>query len=311
MSVSAPLSAAPDLTQRFDEWMRVLTIERRCSRHTLRAYQSDIHAIFDFFTRHFGRPPSLNDLGGAQLADFRSWLTKATVDGLGASSRARALSSLRSFMRWLDKNGHLHNAAIRHVRAPRQKKKLPRSLAPEQAKRVLDETDALDKPDWVVARDRALFALLYGCGLRIDEALSLNDGDAPRDGVLRVMGKGRKERQVPVLPVVDGLWREYMKLRPFAFDKSAPLFRGLRGGRLHQGVAQRDMRQLRRALGLPETLTPHALRHSFATHILVAGGDLRVIQEMLGHASVSTTQRYTDLDQRQLMDIHKKFHPRG
>ena len=306
-----PLSAAPDVTARYQEWLQVLSVEKKFSAHTLRAYQADIESVFVFLTSHCARPPSLQDLSQVSLADFRSWLSKKTMQGHSAATRARTLSSLRSFMRWLDKNGHVHNAAILHVRTPKLPKKLPRSLGAEEAKSVLTKTEELNADRWIIARDRALFALLYGCGLRIDEALQLNDGDAPRDGVLRVMGKGRKERDVPVLPVVQAFWDAYVSERPFAFEKGQAFFKGVRGGRLNQGVAQRDMRLLRTNLGLPQTLTPHALRHSFATHLLQAGGDLRVIQEMLGHASVSTTQRYTDVNNEYLMDIHKKFHPRG
>lgn len=308
-----PLSAAADLQAVFAQWTLYLTHEKHFSHHTLRAYLSDVHYFCDFLTAHLARPPSLHDLGEASIRDFRSWLAKRTGEGAGAATRARALASLRNFMKWMDKNGHLHNPAIGRVRTPKQPKKLPRALPPDQARKLVDNAGMLAPEDaeWVGLRDCALFMLLYGCGLRIDEALQLNHGTRPQRGEVRVMGKGRKERIVPVLPVVEKTIDAYVAGAPFAWEKETPLFMGERGKRLHQGVAQKRLRDLRRALGLPETLTPHALRHSFATHILAGGANLRVIQELLGHASVTTTQRYTDYDNAQLLEIYKKSHPRA
>lgn len=306
-----PVSAAADLAAKFGEWMHYLETEKRYSRHTLRAYHADLHEFFDFLTRHAGKPPSMHDLGETSIRDFRGWLSKRTVEGAGAATRARALSSVRNFLKWLDRNGHLHNPAIAAIRTPKQPKKIPRALPPKQAKEVIDHADELPKEHWVGLRDRALFMLLYGCGLRIDEALKLSFAQRPQNGEVRVMGKGGKERLVPVIPVVERLMGEYLAACPFPMEKEQPLFRGARGGRLNQGVAQRDLRNLRKSFGLPETATPHALRHSFATHILVNGADLRTIQELLGHASVSTTQRYTDYDNAQIMEIYMKAHPRA
>jgi integrase/recombinase XerC len=304
-------SAAPDLAEKFRQWLDFLAHEKHFSRHTLRAYTKDLLIFFEFMTKHMGSPPSMDDLGDASIIDFRSWLTKDAMAGTGPATRARHLSSVRSFLKWLDRQGHLHNPAISSLRTPKQPKKLPRILPPEQAvKAALDQGAAPDEP-WVGLRDRALFTLLYGCGLRIDEALQLNFGDRPRDGDLRVMGKGRKERLVPVLPIVEKAMMVYIAACPFPPEKTEPLFRGVRGGRLNQGVAQRQMRILRGRLSLPATLTPHALRHSCATHILVNGGDLRLIQELLGHASLRTTQRYTDFDNKQLLAIYDKAHPRS
>lgn len=306
-----PFSAAADLADKCGLWVHYLRAEKRFSKHTLRAYLSDLHYFLDFLTQHLGKPPSMNDLGEATIRDFRSWVSKKAAEGSGASTRARALASLRNFLRWLDKNGHLHNPAISALRTPKMPKKIPRALPPVQAKQVVDEGDAAAADSWMGARDRALFTLLYGCGLRIDEALQLNFGNRPQNGEVRVMGKGRKERIVPVIPIVEKMLAAYIEVAPATFEKDTPLFLGSRGGRLHQGVAQRQLRHLRRKLNLPESLTPHALRHSFATHILVNGADLRVIQELLGHASVSTTQRYTDYDNAQLLEIYKKSHPRA
>jgi len=310
-SPHAPPSAAPDLAAIFAAWLAFLEHEKRFSRHTLRAYGKDLFYFFEFLTSHLGKPPSMNDLGDTPLRDFRGWLAKETARGLSAASRARHLSSVRSFLKWLDKQGHLHNAAIGQVRTPKKPQRLPRALPPDQAKMATLGAHAGADEAWMGLRDRAVFTLLYGCGLRIDEALQLNFGTRPRNAEVRVMGKGSRERLVPVIPVVEKVLQEYISVCPFPFEKTTPLFLGARGGRLNQGVAQRQLRILRRALGLPETLTPHALRHSFATHILVNGADLRSIQELLGHASLKTTQRYTDFDNRQLLEIYDKAHPRA
>jgi len=302
---------APDLAEKYAAWVTYLSLEKRFSKHTLRAYTADMEYFFGFLTNHLGKPPSMHDLGGATIRDFRSWLSKKTVEGAGAATRARSLASVRNFLKWLDRNGHLHNPAISSIRTPKLPKKIPRALPPKQAKEVIDHADELPRQPWAGLRDRALFMLLYGCGLRIDEALKLNYGTRPQQGEVRVMGKGGKERLVPVIPVVERMLGEYLAAAPVAWEKETPLFLGVKGGRLSQGVAQRDLRNLRKAFGLPESVTPHALRHSFATHILAGGGDLRVIQELLGHASVSTTQRYTDYDNAQLMSIYMKAHPRA
>ncbi|MBI3440857.1 MAG: tyrosine recombinase XerC [Proteobacteria bacterium] len=310
--ISSDPSAAADLAERFGDWIHFLQNEKHFSRHTLRAYSKDLLYFFAFLTQHIGRPPSLNDLGGTTLQDFRSWLSKQVIVGNGNATRARHLSSLRSFLKWLDKQGILHNPAIQSIRTPKQPKKLPRALPVHQAKMITGDIEGISRQEkWIASRDRALFTLLYGCGLRIDEALQLNYGARPHNGELRVMGKGRKERLVPVLDVVKQMIDAYIAESPFPFEKDTPLFLGSRGGRLHQGVAQRQLRILRKKLGLPEILTPHALRHSFATHILVNGANLREIQELLGHASISTTQRYTDFDDAQLMAVYKKSHPRA
>lgn len=305
-------SAAADLTARYHDWVAFLQNEKHFSRHTLRAYTKDILYFLDFLTSHLGKLPSLNDLGDTSLRDFRSWLSQRMAAGASNATRARQLSSIRSFLKWLDKNGHLHNAAIGGVRTPKLPHKLPRALPVEQAKMLAHNLEGIAHQDtWIAYRDRALFTLLYGCGLRIDEALQLNYGNRPQMGEVRVIGKGSKERLVPVMEIVEKMIAEYIAQSPFPFDKETPLFLGNRGGRLNQGVAQRQLRILRGQLGLPESLTPHALRHSFATHILVNGGNLRVIQELLGHSSVSTTQRYTDFDNKQLMEIYNKAHPRA
>lgn len=311
MGAAATINAAPDLAEKYLDWVKYLTHEKRFSRHTLRAYLFDIGEFFAFLTNHFGKPPSLNDLGDAKLADFRGWLTKKTVTGAGPATRARALASVRNFLHWLDKNGHLHNPAIGALRTPKQPKRLPRTLPVDQAKKLVAEAHTVPEETWIGLRDRALFTLLYGAGLRIDEALRLNHADLPRDGQIRVLGKGSKERMVPVLPIIEDMIAAYLAECPFPASKERPVFVGARGKRLNQGVAQKAMRDVRRALNLPESLTPHALRHSFATHILVNGADIRVIQELLGHASLKTTQRYLDFDNKQILDIYDRAHPRA
>lgn len=306
-----PVSAAPDLADKFSLWVTYLMHEKRFSQHTLRAYLFDLAYFFDFLTHHKGRPPSMQDLSVASIADFRSFLSKEAMEGKGAATRARSLSSLRNFLRWLDKNGYLHNPAIANIRTPKMPKRLPRAVSPKDARATLDTAPEISEEEWVGLRDRALFTLLYGCGLRIDEALKLNYGARPQNGEVRVMGKGSRERLVPVLPVVEKELEAYLKTCPFTLEKGSPLFFGVQGKRLSQGIAQRQLRTLRKKYGLPDTLTPHALRHSFATHILAGGANLREIQELLGHASLKTTQRYTDYDNKQLLDIYDRSHPRS
>jgi len=315
-------AAAPDLSEAVQAWRSWLSGERRVSGHTLDAYLTDVGAFFGFLSDHLGRLPGLADLSETRLADFRSWLSERAGAGLAAASRARALAALRNLYRWLDRSGRLHNGAIGLVRSPKVRRPVPRPLPETDAAGLLDEAESAPEAAWVGKRDRALFTLLYGCGLRIDEALSLDRHQAPTaasDGVgvgsLVVTGKGRKQRVVPVLPVVTVAIRDYLAASPFGSDRPAdrdqPLFVGARGGRLNPGVAQRQMRTLRARLGLPDSATPHALRHSFATHLLADGADLRTIQDLLGHASLSTTQRYTDVDAERLMAVYDQAHPRA
>lgn len=302
---------APDLEARLAEWMSYLKHEKQVSKHTLRAYSSDVTSFIKFLNNHLGQSPSLNDLGDVNIRGFRAWMSRKAMDGAGNASRARSLSGVKNLLSWLDKQGILHNAAISIIRSPKLPHKLPRPLHESQAIDVLNAAGLLVKDDWIEARNRALFTLLYGCGLRIDEALQLNVSDMPRDGFLRVVGKGNKERQVPVIEIVDRALKNYLPLIPFGAAHGDPIFRGARGGRLSQGVAQKALRDLRSTLGLPETATPHALRHSFATHLLQNGANLREIQELLGHSSITSTQRYTEINAEELMRIYKNAHPRA
>lgn len=300
---------ASDLATALINWQQWLRVEKNVSKHTLRAYTGDLSQFVQFLSQHKARAASIADVANANLSDFRSWMSRQTMNGRANASRARTLSGLKNFLGWMDKQGLAHNAAIKTVRTPKLPRKLPRPLHENQAMNILQD---MGDGDWVALRDRALFTLLYGCGLRIDEALSLDISQLPRDGFLRVIGKGRKERQVPVLPQIEKALTDYRNACPFAESGARPLFIGEKNGkRLNQGVAQKAMRDLRRKLGLPETATPHALRHSFATHLLQNGANLREIQELLGHASLSTTQRYTDINAEEMLAIYKKAHPRA
>lgn len=299
---------APDLAKILQDWHRWLKIEKNLSPHTRRAYQRDVSQFLTFLARHDGRALSIDALSGSSLADFRAWMSRQAIDGASSASRARALSGVKNFIGWMDRQGIAHNASIGNVRSPKQPRKLPRPLEEIQAFRLLE-----NMPDdtWTERRDKALFTLLYGCGLRIDEALTLNIEDLPRDGFLRVTGKGNKERQVPVLSQIEPVLENYRKSCPYPEEPARAFFLGAKGKRLNQGVAQKTMRDLRKTLNLPETATPHALRHSFATHLLQNGANLREIQELLGHASLKSTQRYTDVNDAKLMEVYRKCHPRG
>ena len=300
-----------DLSAQILKWEEYLRVERNCSRHTLRAYSSDLSHFIEFLFNHFGKNPCLNDLSEVSIRDFRSWMSRKAMDGTSNASRARSLSGIKNFLSWLDKQGIVHNAAITAVRTPKKPHKIPRPIHETQAIELVHNADMLEKQDWVGLRNIALFTLLYGCGLRIDEALSLNLSDLPRDGFLRVVGKGNKERQVPVLEDVENMLAVYLEECPYPIEAQRPIFLGARGGRLNQGVAQKAMRGLRVNFGLPENITPHALRHSFATHLLQNGANLREIQELLGHSSLSTTQRYTEVNADELIRIYNAAHPRA
>jgi integrase/recombinase XerC len=305
--ITAPTYCAGDLQNCLQKWHNYLRFEKNMSPHSVRAYSNDVHSFLSFFADHNAREISINDVANAELRDFRAWMSRLSMNEQSSSSRARTLSGLKNFFTWADKTGLFHNPAIRLLRTPKQGKKLPKALEQTQTERLLLEPAT----DWISHRNRALFYLLYGCGLRIQEALDLNLSDLPRDGFLRVMGKGRKERQVPVLDIVSKSVDEYIEHYPLPREPQSPLFVGERSERLHQGVAQKIMRDMRGMLNLPETATPHALRHSFATHLLQNGANLREIQELLGHSSLSTTQRYTDVNAAELIKIHKAAHPRG
>ena len=305
--------AAADARAAIADWQTWLADERRVSPHTLDAYSRDLAAFLAFLAEHIGGAAGLNDLGDLTARDIRAWLARRAGDGIGRTSNARAMSSLRNFFRFLDRSGRVHNAAVTHIRVPsdRLPRAVPKALSVGDAEDAIDAIGELSETDWIAKRDVALLTLLYGCGLRLGEALGLRLRDAPKGESMVVTGKGDKDRVVPVLPVVRAAIADYVAACPHPRDGDGPLFVGARGGPLNPGVVQRQVRKLRALLGLPETATPHALRHSFATHLLAEGGDLRTIQELLGHASLSTTQRYTAVDIERLAKVYRDAHPRA
>ncbi len=309
MDISLTERVCADLSQKIKDWHDYLRFERHVSKHTFRAYAQDVSTFLNFLYSHREEKVSLSSLSASSLSDFRAWMSRRSMDGLKNSSRARSLSGVKNFLNWLDKNGHMHNAAIGLLRSPKLPHKLPKPIGEISIFQILDSLK--EKGDWVALRDYALFSLLYGSGIRIQEALSLNIKDISDHGYLRVMGKGQKERQIPLISSVQNILQDYLSYHPNRTNPQAPLFPGQKSPRLNQGVAQRTMRQTRISLGLPETTTPHALRHSFATHLLQNGANLREIQDLLGHASLSTTQRYTEVNAAELIAIHKKAHPRS
>lgn len=310
-SAGIAFTADPALAAAVEAWLAWLGDERRLSPHTLDGYGRDVAAFLDFLQDHLGERPTLAALAALQTSDLRAYLARRLGAGLAKTSAARHLSSLRALFKYLERRGLVANAAIRALRTPRQPKSLPKSLTVIEAADSLAEVDGLAWKPWMGKRDTALLTLLYGCGLRLGEALALTGADLADGDLLRVTGKGNKQRVVPMLPVVMEAIEAYRAACPFPITASQPLFRGARGGPLNPGVVQRQVRRLRAHLGLPDSATPHALRHSFATHLLQGGGDLRAIQELLGHASLSTTQRYTANDAEGLAAIHAKAHPRA
>lgn len=285
--------------------------ERRAASKTVETYGRDIAAFLGFLANHVGGEPTGETLQNLRAADIRAWLAQEAKNGAGNATRAKKLSATATFFKYLHKRHDIETTALSLITRPRAKRPLPRALT--QADAALVTTDIGEASDIaaIQARDAALMFLLYGAGLRINEALSLNVGDIPSAGnPMRVTGKGNKQRIVPILPVVHEALATYLKLHPNP-TAAAPLFVGLRGKRLNAGVVQKTLRDFRRLNGLPEHATPHALRHSFATHLLSGGADLRSIQELLGHASLSTTQRYTDVDTDQLMAVWRSSHPRS
>jgi integrase/recombinase XerC len=304
---------APKVAAELESWLRQLGDERRFSPKTTEAYRRDVLQFLAFLAEHLGGAPSLWDLAALEPADVRAFLAARRGEGIGSRSLMRALAGMRGFARFLERNGKGKVGALAAVRAPKIGKTLPRPLPAAAAKRVADpELSAGDgREPWIHGRDAAVLALLYGGGLRISEALGLKRGDFGGRDTITVTGKGNKQRMVPVLPQVAKLVADYLALCPYDLDEDGPLFVGAKGGPLPARVVQLAMARLRGALGLPETATPHALRHSFATHLLARGGDLRSIQELLGHASLATTQIYTEVDAERLIEAYRSAHPRA
>jgi integrase/recombinase XerC len=306
-------SARPDAAAAIAAWLDYLAIERRCSPKTVEAYARDLAQFCAFLTEHLGGEPDLMELSILSAADFRSFLAARRNAGAESRTLMRQLSAVRSFFRHLEKKGVLRNVSLAAIRGPKLAHAVPRPLTVPSAKRLCDEDlSGDDQPQWVAARDRAVLLLLYCCGLRISEALGLNRREAPLDSdMLSVLGKGGKTRMVPILPLVQAAVRQYLDLCPVPLGPGDPLFVGVKGKRLKPRIIQLLIARMRSALGLPDNATPHALRHSFATHLLSSGADLRSIQELLGHASLSTTQIYTEVDRRHLIEQYRKAHPRA
>jgi integrase/recombinase XerC len=307
----ARFSAADDLRAAIGLWAGWLVGERRASAHTVAAYSRDLAFFLDFLTKHLGELPSLAAINELRPADFRAYLAHRTQDQLQRSSLARAISVLREFVRFLQRRGLASTTALAVLRSPKLPQSVPKPLTIDDATSSVTAASDLATSDWQGKRDTAILALLYGCGLRLSEALGLSRAEAPLGEILAITGKGGKQRLLPVLPAVREAVADYLGACPRLLTAEGPLFVGARGGPLNPRLVQRQMASLRGFLGLPETATPHALRHSFATHLLGAGGDLRAIQELLGHASLSTTQRYTSVETERLLAIYEAAHPRA
>jgi integrase/recombinase XerC len=308
--------AAADVAAELVRWLAHLGAERRMSALTVEAYRGDVARFLAFLAEHLGEPPSLTALARIEVRDVRAFMAARRAEGISSRSLMRALAAARSFARFLERNHKGKVGALAAVRSPKVPRTLPKPLGVAAAKRVtdVDLRAGENREPWILARDAAVLALLYGSGLRISEALGLKRADVPEPGkgdTIVVTGKGNKTRMVPVLPQVLDLIAAYTAIYPAALPANGPLFRGARGGPLSPRIVQLAMERLRGALGLPDSATPHALRHSFATHLLAGGGDLRAIQELLGHASLSTTQIYTAVDAERLIEVYRSAHPRA
>lgn len=306
------LFAKADLVAALKNWLSYLAQERRAASLTVEAYSRDVGDFLRFLSFYDGDAPGVARLGALTRSDIRAWLAQRKDRGLVAASNARALSAIKSLARRLVRDGQIEIGVLATQRGPRLPRAVPKPLNAPEAEALFENVDEAASEPWIAARDLAVFMLLYGCGLRISEALGLTRADAPKGGTsLRILGKGGKTRLVPVLPVVAEAIDDYLKACPWPLAKNGPLFVGAKGAKLNPRLIQRSLQKLRLLLNLPETATPHALRHSFATHLLAGGGDLRAIQELLGHASLSTTQRYTEIDAAQLLSVYQSAHPRA
>lgn len=302
---------SPQITDALEAWLERLRALNAASEATVSAYRRDVSAFLGFLSRHRGGLDGTASLRNVTQAEVRAWMAQTRRQGLGARSLARALSAVKTFFRWLSERDGFEPTAVLAARSPKYTRKLPRPLAEDAARALIERVEVQAKEGWVAARDVAVVTVLYGCGLRISEALGLTGADAPLPEALRIRGKGDKERLVPVIPAAREAVDRYLALCPYPVEASGPLFRGVRGGALNPRLVAKVMEQARLQLGLPSTATPHALRHSFATHLLSAGGDLRAIQELLGHSSLSTTQAYTAVDTARLVEVYRNAHPKA
>ncbi|MDF1729000.1 MAG: tyrosine recombinase XerC [Sulfitobacter sp.] len=309
-------SAAPGLISAaardaLQAWLQHEASLKGAAINTVTAYRGDVTDFLAFMTLHKGEGQGLGPLSRLTITDMRSWMAETRKGGVGPRSMARKLSAVKAFYRWLAEREGFEPTAVLATRAPKFQKKLPRPLAIDAARAMIDCVEVQTETAWVAARDVAVLTLLWGCGLRISEALGLKGRDAPLPESLCILGKGGKERLVPVLPAARHAVSAYLRLCPHPAESDLPLFRGVRGGPLNPRAIAKVMADARMQLGLPASATPHAMRHSFATHLLDAGGDLRAIQELLGHASLSTTQAYTAVDTARLMEVYNRAHPKA
>lgn len=304
------ISGSPGAVALLEDWLRHMRSVRGRAEKTIDAYRRDLALYLAFMAEHRGGPMGRDALGAVTVPDLRAWMAARRGTGISSRSLARELSAVRSFYAWLEQAHDLPCPAVHAIRAPKVAQRLPRPVSARDARRLIDASAHHAEP-WIAARDYAALTLIWGAGLRIGEALGLKQSQAPLPEVLRVTGKGGKEREVPVVPAARRAVEAYRALCPHGPGPDDALFLGARGGPLAQGALQKAMATARQALGLPPSATPHALRHSFATHLLQAGGDLRAIQELLGHASLSSTQIYTGVDQERLMEIYESAHPRS
>lgn len=311
MSGANALLISPAARDALQNWLDHQRALRGAAENTITAYRGDLIDFLAFMTLHKGDSQGLGALSKITITDMRAWMAQTRSADVGPRSMARKLSAVKAFYRWLAEREGFEPTAVLSTRSPKFPKKLPRPLAIDAAQAMIDSVEMQSRHAWVAARDVAVLTLLWGCGLRISEALGLKGADAPLPEVLRIVGKGGKERVVPVLPAARDAVDAYLQVCPYGRERDAPLFRAVRGGPLAARAISQVMADARMQLGLPASATPHALRHSFATHLLDAGGDLRAIQELLGHASLSTTQAYTAVDTARLMDVYNRAHPKA
>ena len=298
-------------TQLINEWLAVKSALDDASKNTAVAYHGDVTEFTAFLCAYHGEPIGAKKFAQTSLTDMRAWMAHMRESGTSARSLARKLSAVKSFYRWLARRDGFDPTIVLSVKSPKYLKKLPRPLDEGSARKVLDMVELQSDVPWIAARDSAVVTLLYGCGLRISEALSLTGRDVPLDNSVEIIGKGGKARLIPVIDAARHAVDSYLSLCPFDIGRDDPVFVGPRGGALGPRPVQKLMQNVRMQLGLPDTVTPHAMRHSFATHLLNAGGDLRAIQELLGHSSLSTTQAYTGVDTTRLLQVYAQTHPKA
>ncbi|MGJ8544491.1 MAG: tyrosine recombinase XerC [Sulfitobacter sp.] len=309
--MTGSLAISPAARDALQTWLSQQAALKGAAQNTITAYQGDVTEFLAFICLHKGDSQGLGALAQITISDMRAWMAASRSGGMGPRSLARKLSAVKAFYRWLSEREGFEPTAVLATRSPKFTKKLPRPLAIDAAHALMECVEDQAKEPWIASRDAAVLTLLWGCGLRISEALGLRRADAPLASSLRIIGKGGKERVVPVLPAARDAVDAYLHSCPHGFTPDSPLFRAKRGGPLAPRSIQQVMANARMQLGLPATATPHAMRHSFATHLLDAGGDLRAIQELLGHASLSTTQAYTAVDTARLMEVYNRAHPKA